>query len=243
MVGEMLDAVLFDWGDTLFRSAFDDATLRRGWAAGLAAIGRDGLPDPEECAACFREQYLPRIYAPELLDEVDYTALVIELLGGFGVVLADDELVRFLAAEHAEEIPARRDSDVGHSLLDALRALELSVGLVSNVCDPSWLVRNDLEWMELAPRLDVAVFSSDIGKRKPHPAIFEAALEALDADPARTLFVGDRCYEDVLGARELGMATVLARWFREDADPRGADPDYVATTPDAVLEIVRTLHR
>jgi hypothetical protein len=38
------DAVLFDWGDTLFHFAYDEALLEAGWEAGLAAIGRDDLP-------------------------------------------------------------------------------------------------------------------------------------------------------------------------------------------------------
>ena len=50
--------------------------------------------------------------------------------------------------------------------------------------------------------------------RKPHPAIFERALDALAVEPERTLFVGDRLYEDVRGAAEVGMTTVQALWFR-----------------------------
>ena len=41
----MLEAVLFDWGDTLFHFAYDDELLEAGWAAGLAAMGRDDLPE------------------------------------------------------------------------------------------------------------------------------------------------------------------------------------------------------
>ena len=77
-----MEAVLFDWGDTLFRSAFDDGILLAGWEAGLAAIGRDGLPDHRETAARFRDHYLPLISADDALDEVDYEAMIRELLDG-----------------------------------------------------------------------------------------------------------------------------------------------------------------
>ncbi|HEX2045759.1 MAG TPA: hypothetical protein VHF23_09045, partial [Gaiellaceae bacterium] len=60
----MLDAVLFDWGDTLFHFAFDDELLEAGWEAGLAAVGRDGLPAHAETAARFREEYLPLLFVP-----------------------------------------------------------------------------------------------------------------------------------------------------------------------------------
>jgi putative hydrolase of the HAD superfamily len=236
-VAPIIDAVLFDWGDTLFRSAFDDSILLAGWQAGLAAIGRNGLPSHAEAAARFRDEYLPRISA-DALDEVDYGALIEELLGSFGVELTADELERFLEAEHLQEIPARLDSDYAHALLDELRARGLALGLVSNVCDPPQLVEADLVWMGLDRRLDTAVFSSRVGKRKPHPAIFEAALEALGVEAERTLFVGDRRYEDVGGAKALGMTCALACWFRVDDGERGVEPDFTAASPADILEIV-----
>ena len=54
------------------------------------------------------------------------------------------------------------------------------------------------------------IFSSEVGKRKPHPAIFERALPALRVAPERAIFVDDRLHEDVRGAAELGMTTVQA---------------------------------
>ena len=95
--------------------------------------------------------------------------------------------------------------------------------------------------MGLGERLDVAVFSSEVGRRKPDESIFRAALRALEVEPEEALFVGDRRYEDVRGAKELGMTTVLAIWFRADEDERGIDPDYEAFTPMDVLNIVRRL--
>ena len=55
----MIDAVLFDWGDTLFRFEYDDALLEAGWAAGLAAIGRDSPPGHADAAERFRDRYMP----------------------------------------------------------------------------------------------------------------------------------------------------------------------------------------
>jgi putative hydrolase of the HAD superfamily len=237
----VIDAVLFDWGDTLFHFAYDEALLESGWEAGLVAVGREDLPGHGETAARFRERYLPLLWIPGSVDEVEYPELVRELFGGFGVELSDDELDRFLEAEHAAWEPARIMGDSTHALLDALRSRGLRTGLVSNAFDPGWLLRHDLERMGLAERLDAAVFSSEIGKRKPHPSIFTAALELLDVEPGRALFVGDRRYEDVRGAKEVGMKAVQAFWFRADDDERGLDPDYEAFTHMDVLNIVRRL--
>jgi putative hydrolase of the HAD superfamily len=237
----MVDAVLFDWGDTLFHFAYDESLLEAGWEAGLAVLERDDLPGHGETAARFRESYLPLLWIPGSVDEVEYPEMVRELLGGFGVELSDEELNCFLAAEHAAWEPARQVGDQTHALLDSLRDRGLRVGLVSNAFDPGWLLREDLARMGIAERLDVAVFSSEVGKRKPHPAIFEAALEPLGVEPKRALFVGDRLYEDVRGPKELGMTTVQALWFRADEDERGLEPDYEAFTPLDVLNVVRRL--
>jgi putative hydrolase of the HAD superfamily len=237
----MLDAVLFDWGDTLFHFAYDEALLEAGWQAGLATLDRDELPRHDESAARFRERYMPLLWVPGSVDEVEYPEMIRELLAGFGVELADDELRRFLEAEHRAWDPARQLGAHTHALLDSLRSRGLRTGLVSNAFDPGWLLHHDLDRMGLGERLDVAVFSSEVGKRKPHEAIFQTALEGLGVEPGRTIFVGDRRYEDVRGAKELGMTTVQALWFRVDDDERGVDPDYEAYTPMDVLNVVRRL--
>ena len=237
----MLRAVLFDWGDTLFHFAYDEGLLAAGWEAGLGTVERDELPGPEATAAVFRERYLPLLFVPGSVEEVEYPEMIRELLGGFGVELDDDELDRFLAAEHAAWEPARILGADTHALLDSLRERSLLTGLVSNAFDPGWLLHRDLADMGLADRLDAAVFSSEVGLRKPHPAIFEATLSALGVEAEDSLFVGDRRYEDVRGAKELGMTTVQAFWFRADDDERGLDPDYEAFTTMDVLNVVRRL--
>ena len=238
----MIEAVLFDWGDTLFHFAYDEALLEAGWEAGLGAIGRAGLPAHADAAARFRQRYVPLLWQPGSLEEVEYPELVRECLADLGIEVSEEELDRFLAAEHAAWDEARLLGDSTHALLDVLRAWGLRTGLVSNAFDPPALLHRDLEQMGLAARLDVAVFSSETGKRKPHPLIFETALERLGAEPARTLFVGDRRYEDVRGSKELGMTTVQAYWFRADDDERGLEPDFEAFTPMDVLNVVRRLN-
>ena len=127
------------------------------------------------------------------------------------------------------------------ALLESLRDRGLKLALVSNAFDPRWLLQRDLEQMGLAERLDFAVFSSEVGKRKPHPEIFRRALDALEVEPERALFVGDRLYEDIRGAGELGMTTVQALWFRADEHPDGREPDHQAFTQLDVLNVARRL--
>ena len=72
---------------------------------------------------------------------------------------------------------------------------------------------------------------------KPSPAYFEAALEALDADPELTWMVGDDIEADIVGAQRYGMKTVLVRTgkFRPDTVERGS------VMPDAIVSSVAQL--
>jgi putative hydrolase of the HAD superfamily len=237
----VLEAVLFDWGDTLMQFAYSPELVSAGHCAGLEAIGRGDLPDVETVTARFREEYEPLFWAPGTIEEIEYPQLVRRLLADFGVEIDDEVLGRYLEAEHRAWDPARILAANTHPLLEALRERGLKLGLVSNAFDPGWLLHRDLEQMGLAQRLDFSVFSSEIGLRKPHPAIFEHALGALGVEPERTLFVGDRLFEDVRGAAELGMTTVQALWFRADEHPDGAEPDHRAFTQLDVLNVVRRL--
>lgn len=234
----MLAAVLFDWGDTLMRWAWEPELLGAGHDAGLRAIGREPVPAMTER---FREAYLPLLWVPGTLEEVEYPALVRKLLGEEGIEVTDEELDVFLEAEHAAWQPARMLASTTHALLEALRDRDLKVGLVSNALDPPSLLHRDLEQMGVARRLDVAVFSSEVGWRKPHPAIFERALDAVGAPADATLFVGDTLATDVAGAAALGMHTCQALWFRADEDEDAPEPEFRAFTQMDVLTAVRRL--
>jgi HAD superfamily hydrolase (TIGR01458 family) len=72
---------------------------------------------------------------------------------------------------------------------------------------------------------------------KPSAKYFEAALEALDADPEMTWMVGDDLESDVAGAQRMGMRTVLLRTgkFRPDVVERSR------TQPDGIVSSIAHL--
>jgi HAD superfamily hydrolase (TIGR01458 family) len=81
--------------------------------------------------------------------------------------------------------------------------------------------------------LEYAAQTEAIVLGKPTPAYFQAACDALDADPDRTWMIGDDLETDVLGAQRLGMRTVLVRTgkFRPDTVERsGAQPDGIVSS-------------
>jgi len=137
---------------------------------------------------------------------------------------------------------ARRLESTTHALLEALRRRGLGLGVVSNASGPPADLHRELAKSGIAERIDYAVFSSEVGWSKPGAEIFELGLAALGVSARAALFVGDRLYEDVRGASELGMTTVQALWFRADDHPAGAEPDFQAFTQMDVLNVVRRLN-
>lgn len=82
-----------------------------------------------------------------------------------------------------------------------------------------------IDHLGLADLVDVVITSAIVGAEKPHPAIFRAALAAVDF-PDRVWIVGDNPVADIAGAARLGIPGVLVR-----------APDF---TPDYVDRINRS---
>ena len=112
---------------------------------------------------------------------------------------------------------------------DVVRTLEnlqregLRLGLVSNAAYLPRLMKAQLTALGLASYFTGVTFSSEIGLRKPHPAIYQDALAKVGVEASKALFVGDRVREDVQGPRSLGMRAVLIREFRQEDDAGAAD--------------------
>ena len=74
--------------------AYSPELVSAGHQAGLAAIGRDGLPEVETLTEHFRERYEPLFWVPGTVEEIEYPGLVRQLLGDFDVKIDDDEIGR-----------------------------------------------------------------------------------------------------------------------------------------------------
>jgi HAD superfamily hydrolase (TIGR01458 family) len=85
--------------------------------------------------------------------------------------------------------------------------------------------------------LEYAADTDAIVLGKPSTAYFEAALQALDADPGMTWMVGDDIDSDIGGAQAHGMKSVLVRTgkFRPDAVEAGR------VRPDGIISSIAQL--
>lgn len=99
-------------------------------------------------------------------------------------------------------------------VLAELRDSGLMLGLISNVASP---YKELFYHHRLDGYLSVALFSRDIGLRKPDPEIYRRMAGQLNLGLGEALMVGDRRGSDCGGPRDEGMEAVLLR--RSGKDP------------------------
>jgi HAD superfamily hydrolase (TIGR01662 family) len=134
---------------------------------------------------------------------IDYTRRIIEGMGGCG------PHVESAAREIYEQWAACHHFFLYDDVAEVLRELHtrgLKIGLISNShrCLTSFQSHFELEGL-----FSAAISSAEHGYMKPHPSIFETALQQAAAEPASSVMVGDSVAHDVEGARRLGMRAVL----------------------------------
>lgn len=102
--------------------------------------------------------------------------------------------------------------------LKILKEQNFIVGLLTNVAQDMKPICHQLG---LDSYLDFVVTSGEVGADKPQPPIFLAALERAAVKASEAVHVGDQYKLDVVGARGVGIATILID--RYDLYPRVSD--------------------
>jgi HAD superfamily hydrolase (TIGR01662 family) len=134
---------------------------------------------------------------------VAYTRRIIEQMGGSG------DRLDACAREIYDEWAACRHFELYDDVPAVLRELAdagIRIGLISNTqrCLTSFQSHFELQGLIAA-----TVSSFEHGRMKPHPSIFETALERVDVDAPNAVMVGDSIRQDVEGALRAGMRAVL----------------------------------
>ncbi|HEY1331436.1 MAG TPA: HAD family hydrolase [Actinomycetota bacterium] len=223
-------AILFDYGHTMVDFRRTEEALHAAYeqiGARIEAVAYMEVPellDLIERVAGGVDRQVEASYRDGRLEELDIVELFRTELSGVGFDLPRDVLDHVVALDHSAY---SNSITVDGEVTGALAALQddgYRMGLVSNVTLRADLMRQDLAALGLDRYLSASVFSSELGVRKPDARIFEEALRRLDAEPATTVFVGDRLMDDVGGARRVGMRAVQTRQFRRE-EPDGIQPD------------------
>jgi putative hydrolase of the HAD superfamily len=216
-----VDAVIFDWGGTLTPWMTPDG---RSWWRIAAKL----VPPAEvDRVATLMHAAEEEIWRRSRIEQRSGTLAEVFAAGGL------TDLTAAYAAHDAEWEPATFLDPDATGLLEALRERSVRVGVLSNT---AW-TRMRHEQIFVRDRIDHlingAVYTSEIPWTKPHPEAFRAAMAAVGvADPGRCVFVGDRRFDDIYGARQVGMRTVLVPHSQIPTVQHG----HTLGEPDAVIQ-------
>jgi putative hydrolase of the HAD superfamily len=215
-----VDAVIFDWGGTLAEYAlveFEQLWLR---------AARHLAPNREAEAAMHLAAVEAAFWEQVAVDQRSRT--LADLLAEATTLLGSEvaEAVRVEAAAlylDAWTPHIKHDTEAAPTL-EALRERGLRIGLLSNTHWPREYHEQFLDRDGLTPLIDARLYTSEMQWMKPHREAFAAALQALDVHAEHAVFVGDRPFDDILGAKQVGMRAVLR--------PNAAVPEH-DVEPDA----------
>lgn len=246
-----IEAVLFDLDDTLSRrtapldwnaitalqvaelrshcrrlgfSHLDlDAVVRRFWTRFEASY-----PDPDSHPDTPIEELRWR----------EGPAAIRDTLAEYGVACADDDAVCLWEALHTVP-PGARNLHLYPDAASTVRALGAAgyrLAVVTARPVSAAIVARELREQGLPDVFAAIVTSGDVGYRKPHPLVFEEALQQLYLQPEHAVVFGDSCECDIVPAASLGMIPVLKLNEREP-DPRWVLARYQVPSLAALLQL------
>jgi putative hydrolase of the HAD superfamily len=241
---ELIRAVLFDLGGTLLHGRGLGAGLDLAYKGARAAY--DTLKAQKVSLPSY-PMYLARVTAAFAsmgsagggLKEMDIRREIGQFFAGIGAQLRDGQLDEALAAWHSPFAAEMHLDPKAVSVLEDLGAQGLRMGVITNSVWPGVLVERHLERLGVKRFFEVVVSSADVGLRKPSPEVFAAAVKRMGVQPSECAYVGDRPREDVVGAQQAGMRSVLL--LGPGAKDPGPQPDLTIDALGALPAALRSL--
>lgn len=127
------------------------------------------------------------------------------------------------------------------TVLETLQRKDYKIGLITNSMMPMWMRDVELKAYGILDFFDVRLTSGDVGYMKPHPEIFQRALQILDVQPQRSLFVGDRPANDIAGANAAGLISVLMSPPHLERELNDIQPDHIINELSQLIPILDKL--
>jgi putative hydrolase of the HAD superfamily len=225
-----IEAVLLDYGHTLIYFDERPHSALLGAYENVNRLLAETLERDVPAAQVMIEKVsqavdaeIQRDYAAGRAEEVEIAAIYDTALRGIGLELEPALIERVMELEQEGWLNSVHVGPDVVATLEELQRRGLRLGIVSNAAYLPRLMKEQLAFLDLAKYFSGVTFSSEIGVRKPHPAIYQDALAKVGIEASRTLFVGDRVREDVQGPKALGMRAVLTREWRQEDGAGAAD--------------------
>ena len=132
-----------------------------------------------------------------------------------------------LSLAHMAYLASTTRLPAGHRAVLETLAARYRLGLISNF-DHGPTARQVLATHGVERFFEVVLISDGFGRRKPHPAIFHAALRDLGVAAHEAVYVGDSVADDVVGASNAQLPVV---WV----NPKGEALPLDTPQPRAVI--------
>jgi HAD superfamily hydrolase (TIGR01549 family) len=273
--GRTIRCILFDFGDTLWTRK-DAATWHRTERAGNQRVVEllkkifPGTALPTSDPMLFGEQFRKavEVQANNMKTpshEPDFELATIKALQQLGFPVIE----RTTACEIFEALRVRipESRHLFDDILPTLAELQhrgFLLGVVTNRWYGGEPFLEDLQSMGLLDYFDAnhMAISADLGVRKPNPAIFQHALDALGVPAEEAAMVGDAFGADIVGAKQLNIFAIwkpkarlraevrktlppgtqldgdhLAAYaYKREAKKYGLSPEDSQTRPDLIIE-------
>lgn len=212
-----LKAVLFDLDDTLLDwsgfkqewAAFEIDYLRRVFDYVSAEIHPLGELDAyvTEFRSRTRDAWRAgrgNLVAPHL------GTLLVEAAAAMGAPNDKLDAQRCLEVYGWGVVPGTTPFPEAVEMLKLFQETGIKTGIITNAYQPMWLRDKELKELGLLDYFPTCrVSAADVGYLKPHPAIFEGALQCLGTTPQETIFIGDNPIADIAGAQGAGLQAIL----------------------------------
>ncbi|MFY9220219.1 MAG: HAD family hydrolase [Candidatus Nanopelagicales bacterium] len=228
--------VIFDWGGTL--TPWHDIDLVAQWQHYVDVYA----PLDESMAERLMAAEIAQWRDQQVTNGAAGTGTLDHIWASVGVDVSSTRHRAAMAAYLSAWDPHTLADPEAKLTLQALADRGLLVGVLSNTMWPRSHHEQVFKRDDLHQLIDAAVYSSEIPVAKPHLDAFTAVLSALDLTPEEAVFVGDRPWDDVYGAQQVGMRAALIPHSR-----LGNQAVDIAVEPDAVLgslgEIVGVVDR
>lgn len=226
----MIKAIIFDLDNTLVNFI---AMKKRAITAAVEAMIDAGLEQPQEEIV----QRIWRIYDERGYEhQTVFDDLLENMFGKIDHKILASGIVAYRQAREASLVTYPHVS----STLIELTKMGFKLAVVSDApTREAWL---RLCYLKLHHVFDAVVTYEDTFKRKPDPAPFLKALSLLNVPAGETLMIGDWAERDMLGAKQLGMITVFAR-YGDVFDTKEPGADYEINDISELIGILEKENR
>jgi len=235
-----LRAVFLDFQDTLAR--FRDGAWNSAYGLYVEAAREHGIEIAPDAVVLPSDEAWADYQTPEGPAHPDYSGDA-EAFSHVRITVHQRRLAKAgITGDAAVAIGRRIDELEGDSeryvlfddVVPALERVRDAGARVAIVSNHIWRLGDIVAELGLAPYVDHVINSARVGYRKPHPAIYRAALEAAGVPALETVKVGDSVGHDVRGAERAGLHGVYLD--RSGAASPPADVRTITTLAEIPLE-------